>query len=413
MSTKKKILFLFVILIGVGIAVVIAVIVINTGDTYGDVVSLSPVRVAREREAFVSFLAGQVFVYREDIWQFVEIGDHVQEDDYIKVFENSYCELQMGNSSVILIEEDTIIKVKEIIYANDKRTGVLEILIGTLLCKVEKMTSNEKFEIQSSHTAFGVRGTEFLINRGDVDTILAVQKGRVAVIWLETGLDKLIVTDHKQVSVQNVTGEIGILSAFSAESIAQLEKIKKLMIMSLEKKYESELVKLALRVVPVDAEIYLNGELVAYGFFAGIYGAGSSLSFIIKRNGYKDQNFDVKVERGKHYEYRLKLEIDDPEYSVSARRAEEGQESLKQELIQLKSENKELESVIADLQSQITTLDSQKSDLNTQVQSLQVEKASLEQNLERALVELEIYRDVFGDALDEVKKRLEGLDNNN
>ncbi len=54
-------------------------------------------------QALVTFLSGDVLRIREGRESVLEIGDYVQRDDAVVVYEASFCELQFGDTAIVRI----------------------------------------------------------------------------------------------------------------------------------------------------------------------------------------------------------------------------------------------------------------------------------------------------------------------
>ncbi len=110
----------------------------------------------------------------------VEIGDIVTKDDVISTGGDSYCEIQFGSKAVIRIQADSRIKMRNILSEPGKTDIQLELSPGKVLCKVNKLLTNENFSVHTQAAVCGVRGTEFLVAENpDGDTGVAVKEGEV------------------------------------------------------------------------------------------------------------------------------------------------------------------------------------------------------------------------------------------
>ena len=52
---------------------------------------LDPVEAPQLTQAVVTFLSGEVSVLRNETWEFVDIGDFIEQKDTLKVGEDSFC----------------------------------------------------------------------------------------------------------------------------------------------------------------------------------------------------------------------------------------------------------------------------------------------------------------------------------
>ncbi len=154
---------------------------------------LSPVEAPRYEQAIITFLSGDVFIRENDQWIYAEIGQLLESKDALKVAAGGYCELQFGDRAVIRLEEDTELALNAIgLEPGTARVG-LELVQGSVISRVMKLSNNERYTVKTQSVACGVRGTEFRVqNIQGADTVLAVQEGTVAVLPPELDIVTLI-----------------------------------------------------------------------------------------------------------------------------------------------------------------------------------------------------------------------------
>jgi hypothetical protein len=394
MKTSEKIVIVLGIVALLGIAVFLIVFFVIAPYSEQDVIALSVLSAPSSEQALVTNFSGEVYIYRNKDWKTVEIGDYVEADDFIKVFADSYCEVQFGDHTVISVQENSLLQLNEVYHSDSERDIELDIKLGTLLCRVERITGNTKFRVKSTHMAFGVRGTKFLLKKAEGKTLLAVKEGKVALIALDTGEEKILIAENQQIEIEDKTATLGELKALGELNKSQLELIEKLKLLPLKEKYIIDLVKIALVVDPLDAEIYLAGERVGYGVYAGLYTVGEELSFVIRRNGYQDKQMVIPVERGGDREYRIKLQLAEPLTGLSdvkidvdmkalASELENNIELLEKKLQVTEAEKNKFKSKIEDLDNRIKQIASNESELKVQVTKLKDEKSKLEAELKK------------------------------
>ncbi|MBN2440742.1 MAG: PEGA domain-containing protein [Spirochaetales bacterium] len=129
---------------------------------------------------------------------FIDLGedDIINESDVIKTGMDSFCELQFGETAVVRVQEDSIVAMNSILTEVGNTDITLGLSLGTILCKVEKLVENEKFEVETSGSVCGVRGTRFGIEvKESEDISLFVEEGACALVPLfiapQTIADKL------------------------------------------------------------------------------------------------------------------------------------------------------------------------------------------------------------------------------
>ncbi len=172
---------------------------------------LSSLTAPRYDQALVTFLSGDVEVLSNENWEPVYIGGFIEVGDTIKVYENSFCELQFGETAVIKIQENSEVKMDTVLFEPEQTDIALNIITGSFLFKVDKLIGNDQFNVKTNSAVCGVRGTEFMIKEDESGTILAVKEGEVAVL-------------PASVDVNNLINKIEA-EKLSAESAAEINKI--------------------------------------------------------------------------------------------------------------------------------------------------------------------------------------------
>ncbi len=385
---------------------------------------LNPVEAPRLTQAVITFLSGDVSVLRNETWKYVDIGDFIEQEDTLKVGEDSFCELQFGDKASVRIQENTEVALDTILLEPGQANVTVKLAVGSILSKVGKLSGDERFSVKTSTATCGVRGTEFMVREDpDKTTTVAVKEGVVAVLPAsvdvealkekagqenkalieriekleeqapvfeaneeivigekvleeteeafqvveelveeivreetaapaggavvdkpeeekasEISAEKLEELDRKiEVVIQKSAEQIGPPKKVSEESQEQLDQIEQIRTISIpvssvgfvgaktaeapkeaeaapaaeaaaeEKPKPVELVKIAIRVDPDDAEVYLNDSFVGKGGFSGIFNEGEELALLIQRDGYGEKKLNVKAEIGSDKEYLVEL----------------------------------------------------------------------------------------------------------
>jgi outer membrane protein assembly factor BamB len=135
------------------------------------------------REALITFVSGEVYVKGEADWEYVEIGNIVHPGEVIKVGTDSLCELQFGQDSVVRIQENSEVALKDFWLEPDQSKVDMNLELGSVLCKVSKLSGEESFKVRTRTAVCGIRGTEFLVKvSGSNETLLAVKEGAVTIV---------------------------------------------------------------------------------------------------------------------------------------------------------------------------------------------------------------------------------------
>ena len=114
--------------------------------------------------------------------------------------------------------------------------------------------------------------------------------------------------------------QVGLPRAASAGSMAQLQEIDKIRVISIAAEMATgggtpeegplpavRLIRIAVEAEPANAEIVLNGEGVGLGRFSGLFPEGESLSFQLSREGYAAHTLTLTVDGKAQKLYRVRL----------------------------------------------------------------------------------------------------------
>ncbi len=173
------------------------------------------------QNATVVFSVGNVqTVDKSGIKNDVVKGDTLAIDSYVKTGDNSQCAVQVGNTAIVKILDNTTIKVEKL-FADGIDTLYLE--KGKILSKVKKLRKDHEFNIRTETSLAAVRGTTFSVSYYPGKNIVAVSKGKVEVTRIEKkeskiaeSGDAIVITDSLQ---SRNTSEIEELELEKVESI--------------------------------------------------------------------------------------------------------------------------------------------------------------------------------------------------
>ncbi|MBN1525660.1 MAG: FecR domain-containing protein [Spirochaetales bacterium] len=371
MKRTDKIILVFGLIIAFSIAGAILLIINLTNGYTEREVSLQPFTAPQAKEAIVTFFSGEVFFFRNNEWKPVSIGEILKENDYIKTFENSYCEIQIGEKISFSMRENALIKLYVVLQTEDTTQSDSEILIGTVLYKVMKLGDNDDMVIRAGTRAFGVRGTEFFIDRSIAKTTCAVLSGAVAVIDPESKREAARIASRREIILHDKTDPPPAALPLSNISSSVLENIKTVKQIKLAGADSQKLIKIGIAALPSTAEIYVDSQLAGNGIFAGIYNAGTEIAVRLHSPGYKDQSFVITAKQGENRIYKFKLELEKPELGID--RTQSGNE---------------IEEKIKSLEQQIKTLSIEKDTYRSEIERLKKDKITLEQQLKEANVKI-------------------------
>ncbi|MDX9801115.1 MAG: PQQ-binding-like beta-propeller repeat protein [Spirochaetia bacterium] len=166
--------------------------IVQVNEVIKDVQVLTPVAQPEYKEGIITFFSGDVSIFDEGNWYEAEIGDLVTENNSIKVESDSYCEVQFGETAVIKLQENSEINLAVIDLKPGGANVSIDMKLGNVLCKVQKLASEETFKVKTQTAVCGVRGTEFSISSEEgKETLLAVKEGAVTVLPKSVDVDQL------------------------------------------------------------------------------------------------------------------------------------------------------------------------------------------------------------------------------
>jgi outer membrane protein assembly factor BamB len=174
----------------------------------------------------VVYASGDVSVDRGAGWEMLDVDDCVELSHRVKTEAASFCEIQFADFGIIRIQEKTEIAISQVYLKEDQNKVRVKLDEGKLLCKVNKLTKGEEFQVRTATALAGVRGTEFMVTtKPDKSVHFAVKEGTVAVVPVavadkleeikkdlksdtakefleEIAVPEIILTDEKEVTLQ-------------------------------------------------------------------------------------------------------------------------------------------------------------------------------------------------------------------
>jgi raffinose/stachyose/melibiose transport system substrate-binding protein len=143
-------------------------------------------------QAMVIYAAGDVIATGVSGAVAVEIGDVLTKGQSVKTGALSECELELGNKTAIRIEGNTVVCLDEVLLRPGETDIGIRAVLGTVLCKVDKLSGSERFRVRTQSAVCSVRGTEFSVTVFDNnDTLLVVKQGRVGMLPAALDIERL------------------------------------------------------------------------------------------------------------------------------------------------------------------------------------------------------------------------------
>jgi outer membrane protein assembly factor BamB len=116
-------------------------------------------------------------------WLFLDVDDSVIGKDRVRTGTESFCEVQFTEFGIIRIQQQSELLLSSVFLKEEKNKVRLKLKKGNLLCKIDKLTKEEEFQVETGTVLAGVRGTEFMISEtAGGDTVVAVNEGAVQIV---------------------------------------------------------------------------------------------------------------------------------------------------------------------------------------------------------------------------------------
>lgn len=384
---KKIFSFVGFFVLGVGLSLLLLTLYSNRVDKPKDMEQLPDVTVAANSSAIITAISGEVFIVRDGEMSEVKPGDNLLEGDMIKVVDNSYCQVQFSDRGNAKIRSNTIVWFRKLVNADKDIDIYTEILTGSMLYKVNKLSDSDSFQIESDGVIYDIQGTEFLVEKGLNRLVLAVKEGIVAVSSISNSWNSFSTTQGNEVIISDINSEsippvaIPITEANSEIFESQMS-VSDFSFISGE---SSELYQIEIVPDPYDASIYLNGQKISDGKFSSLFSGDQELIFIIRKRGYNDRAITVNPNVSGSMRYRIKLEPAETEESIEQNNSAESADPYLNLLLEY---NSALQS-ISQLEALLEENSSSQANDTASIIQLQIENNQLRTDLINQKSELE------------------------
>ncbi len=160
-----------------GIGIIILVLLVILGFLF-----LRPGQngVALPDQGEIVFLEGKVEIIRngnKEDTQTVSIGNAVYPGDRVQTHAGSLCEIEIPDLGIVKVAENTSLMLTR--FFAEKRQCDIKLLAGKLFAKVHKISGTERFTLRAGSMVFGVRGTDFALQKKGEKITVAVHQGNV------------------------------------------------------------------------------------------------------------------------------------------------------------------------------------------------------------------------------------------
>jgi hypothetical protein len=131
----------------------------------------SPAMAQGASQATVTEMVGTAQAMRagEPDWKPLQVGDKLSEGDKIQKGADTQLKLElMGNSKTaeLVVRKDTTFSLATFRHdeAAQADSTLLDVELGSVLVKAEKLVGSSKFEVKTPTSIVGIRGTTFEVN---------------------------------------------------------------------------------------------------------------------------------------------------------------------------------------------------------------------------------------------------------
>lgn len=394
---KQIIRTAIIFLIGLIVASIAAYIYFNITNGEKEVRKLDSVSLTGEEEAFITAISGEVYILRDESILTAQIGEALFAGDIVKVVDDSFCQIQFSDVAAARIRSNTVIKIKNL-FNLDKSVDIkTEILTGSMLYRVNKLSEGEKLEVKSEERIFSVRGTTFLVDRNSEGTYLIVDEGLIAVSVQDSSEESMSTAAGQELFIESGSEEEN-LSDISSRNRQIINESEILKILTVEPEKEI-LVKTGIVTIPGDAQIYVNGILSGKGNYTGLFPREEELTFLVRKRGYQDKVLSLKAVTDLEYTVYLDPENTDSEALNTERDRNTEDRNLNKLRRELESRNdrlQDVEKLILELKEKNSQLESQNSSSENRFRRITDQIQELEQQREELTSEI-----------DDLKRKLE------
>ena len=138
-------------------------------------------------QGIVTFVCGPVELLKADSTTTLDIGMSVPVDATVSTGSDATCEIQFAEYGSVHLSPNSKLSVSHLLRDANHTEAEVKLAVGSVVCKVRKLSGNDRFNVRTSEMVAGVRGTVFLVTTDGVSsTKVAVTEGSVAVSPVST-----------------------------------------------------------------------------------------------------------------------------------------------------------------------------------------------------------------------------------
>jgi hypothetical protein len=158
-----------------------------------------------EREGIVNLLAGTVTIIDGSNKTAAKVGDIVRKGMKIETGSKAFIDIYFDENAVKVLENSIVeIKTLEAKLEDGSENGSYYVNKGKVFTRImKKLAKNDNFSITTPTTTAGVRGTEFLVEAGELKSLVACLNGSVEVKNdASPGQEPVRINDEQQVIIE-------------------------------------------------------------------------------------------------------------------------------------------------------------------------------------------------------------------
>ncbi len=138
-------------------------------------------------QGIVTFVCGPVELLKAGSPSTLDIGMSVPVDATVTTGSDATCEIQFAEYGSVHLSPNSKLSVSHLLRDATHTEAEVKLAVGSVVCKVRKLSGNDRFNVRTPEMVAGVRGTVFLVSTdGLTSSKVAVTEGSVAVSPVST-----------------------------------------------------------------------------------------------------------------------------------------------------------------------------------------------------------------------------------
>lgn len=123
---------------------------------------LSPTWAQQSQKVTAKYVSGEVKYQKKSKgdWKPVRVGAKIRHKDRIRTFAASKLEIEFANGTSLVIDENSIVSMKELLEKGDAKNTTIDVKKGNVLFNIKKLASKKSsFKFESVTATAAIRGT--------------------------------------------------------------------------------------------------------------------------------------------------------------------------------------------------------------------------------------------------------------